>query len=265
MKKILIIIAFCLCLIAVGILGTSCLLKKIANNAISNTVHYKDESKYSIGNFSYNAENVDKIEINWIFGDITLVESDSAQLNVTEDEDSMNEKEKLRYFLDGRTLKIQFWKSNYIGNIKSLKKDVTIEVPRNIKIQIDQVSGNIEGENLDLRSLDLDVVSGRVHIQTLKTYDLNVDSVSGFVKIGSLNAKDVSIDSVSGNVDIGLNSGNEVEIETVSGSVDIKLNGLGATIDFGSVSGKYRQDNVFGDGTCKISVHTTSGDLHVEK
>lgn len=262
MKKVLgIVLAVVLSLTCI-LLCSSC--KLIRLKSAFNTVKYKDESKYSIGNFTFQSSEIDKIEINWIFGDITIVESDKAELSVTEDESGLKNNQKLRYLIEGRTLKIQFWKAYYKSNLSNRKKNLTIEIPQNIALEINQVSGNIESDKLTLRSLDIEIVSGNTNIDSLKTGELNIDTVSGRVNINSVNATYIEVDTVSGNVKMGLFSATEVEINSVSGDVSLKLNGLGATIDFNSVSGHYRNEAKYGDGSCSIEVDTTSGDLHVE-
>lgn len=235
------------------------------NKTLNYTVRYINESKYSVGNFEYQALDIDKIEINWVFGDVTIIESDKAELSVSEDESNLTTNQKLRYLIEGRTLIIQFWKSNYSGkgNVSKHRKDLTVEIPRNITLEIDQVSGNIESNMLNLKSLDIDIVSGNTRIDTLNVNDLNIENVSGNINIKSINAVDIDIDTVSGNVNLGIVSGKWVEIDSVSGDITLSLSGIGASINFNSVSGHYKNDAKYGDGSCKIDVDTTSGDLIV--
>lgn len=261
MKKIAGLFLLIIMLTACLVIFSSCGL--VLKN-VYNTISYLNESKYSVGNFEYQSSEIDKIEINWIFGDITIVESDNEVLSVSEKESALNTNQQLRYLIEGSTLKIQFWKSKYKGKLSNHKKDLTIEIPKGIKLEIKQVSGNIESVILNLESLDIDIVSGNTRIDTLTANDINIDSVSGNINIKSIKSNDIDVDIVSGNVNLGFASAKEVDIDSVSGDIVLSLNGMGATIDYNSVSGHYRNDKMIGDGGCKIAVNTTSGDLKVE-
>lgn len=259
MKKIIIAICIVLSILTVVAFLPSCAL------GVIEMVNYKNEAKYSIGNFTYDSAEIDKIEINWISGNINIVESDNDTLSVSENEDALKDNQKMRYLIEGRTLKIQFWKAKFRANVNSSKKNLTIEIPKNIELEINQVSGDVKSEKLTLRSLDVDIVSGKIVIGSLTSNDVHVDSVSGQVKIDSINADDIYVDTVSGNVSIGFSCAKKVVIDSVSGNVRLSLNGLGATIKFSSVSGHYGKGKTFGDGACEINVSTTSGNLNVEE
>lgn len=277
MKRIIPIIII---LVALIMIFCSC---SVVNNVKG--IVYKNADKYSVGNFEYQAEEIDSIEINWVKGNITLVESDNTTLSVKESGNKLNENQKLRYLIEGKTLKIQFWKSRYNGRIDSREKDLTVEIPKNLNIDIDQVSGNVISKKLITKSLDINCVSGNTRIDSLSATSLNIDNVSGKVnigniicnnvdidtvsgslKIGNLNGENVDLNTVSGHVDIALSQATNVAVGSVSASVDIKLNNIGATVDFNTVSGKYHSSNgskVFGDGACEIKVDTVSGSLTI--
>lgn len=253
----LLIIMLTVCLVIFSSCG-------LALKNLYNTINYVNESKYSVGNFEYQSSDIDEIEINWIFGDITIIESDNEVLSVSEDESGLKTNQQLRYLIEGRTLKIQFWKSKYRAKLSNHKKDLTIEIPKGIKLEIEQVSGNIKSDTLNLESLDIDIVSGNTRIDSLTSKEVNIDSVSGKINIKSINSDDIDIDTVSGDVNLGFASAKEVDIDCVSGDIVLSLNGMGATIEFNSVSGHYKNNKIIGDGSCEITVDTTSGDLKVE-
>lgn len=261
MKKVTGLFLLTIMLTAFFVIFSSC---GLALKNVYDTINYVNESKYSVGNFEYQASDIDKIEINWIFGNITIVESDKENLSVSEDESGLKTNQQLRYLIEGRTLIIQFWKSKYRGNLSNHKKDLTIEIPKGIKVEIEQVSGNIESDTLNLESLDIEIVSGNTRIDALSANELKIDSVSGNINIKSIKSDDIDIDIVSGNVNLGFASVKEADIDSVSGDIVLSLDGMGATIDFSSVSGHYRNEKKIGDGSCDITVNTTSGNLRVE-
>ena len=60
---------------------------------------YDDADKYSEGSFTYSSDEIHEIEINWIDGEIEIIQSDKAALSVTENSDTLVGEEKLHYYL----------------------------------------------------------------------------------------------------------------------------------------------------------------------
>ena len=85
------------CVGCITITGLSC----------SVPVRYSNADKYTAGNFTYESDKVDKVEIEWAAGGIKLLNG-KGTLSVTESgSDDLSEDEQMHWWLDGKTLKIK--------------------------------------------------------------------------------------------------------------------------------------------------------------
>lgn len=140
--------------------------------------------------------------------------------------------------------------------------------------RLDSVSGTMDGDKLLCKKrLKADTTSGDVCIDRLETPEADVETTSGSIDIG-LWGQEVEIGTTSGDIKLVLEKGESVEVESTSGGVTLKLGEKlgGAALDFDSTSGSLHADgyymeqgcHIFGDGSCKIQVKTTSGSLVVK-
>ena len=184
---------------------------------------YADASKYSVGSFSYRASGVDIVKIDYVAGDVTVVQSSSYTLNVTETGKNLSEAQSVHWLLDGDTLRIQYCRSGYTGNIPD--KKLTVEIPAGVQLEVSTTSGDIILEGLLTPSeTSLGATSGNLTVETLRTGRFEAGSTSGNKKIGSLYANEADFGSTSGNTKIG-------EI-------------LAENINFGGTSGNFEADNI---------------------
>lgn len=226
-KKIAIILSF-----VVFVLSLSALCACTYGNGI--TIHgglnYDNAESYSTGNFTYDSSTVTRVEIEWVMGDINLVQGSESTLSVSESGENLSNEQKMHYLISGNTLKIKFWKSRYSDkNVKEKDKNLTVEVPDGAELYVATVSGKIKSNYLLASSVKVESVSAEVNLVVVDCNDIDVESVSGNVKIG--------------------------------------LCGNGATVNFETVSGSYSSPfggKVIGDGKIKVDVKTVSGSLKVE-
>lgn len=267
---------------------TSCVTVKVGDS--TNYDKYDNSAKYTIGNFDYNASGVKKIVINWVGGKIDLVESHESVLSVSENATTLTDGEKMRYFLDGDTLRIHYCESGHIGLIDETQKYLTVSVPENVDIRINAVSSDVSATELNLESFDVNIVSGNVTIDSVTTNEFDVNSVSGDLSVGALSADKIDAESVSGNIELNsvvadkiktysvsgkvsatVSSATSIDSETVSGNIKLNFEGIGASVSYKTVSGDLSCDGatvsgksyVFGNGKVTVSAKTVSGDLTV--
>lgn len=267
---------------------TSCVTVKVGDS--TNYDKYDNSAKYTTGNFEYNAADVKKIVINWVGGKIELVESCESVLAVSENATTLTDGEKMRYFLDGDTLKIHYCESGHIGLIDETQKYLTVSVPENIDIKINAVNSDVSATELNPESFDVNIVSGSVSIDSVTTNEFDVNSVSGGLSVGTLFADEIDAESVSGNIELKsvvadkittysvsgklsatITSATSIDSETVSGNITLDFVGIGASVSYKTVSGDLSCDGatvsgksyVFGDGKVTVSAKTVSGDLSV--
>ncbi len=309
----------------------------------SHVSFYDHSDQYEVGNFTYNADGIDKVYVHWHGGSITFVQSDAATLSVSESGTTLNDEQKLHWFIETeekgkdeerttkRTLRIEFCESEYDGVIPSTEKQLTVEIPAGIELAIkdtaaDVTMGDHELKDLDIYSTSGDIttgsltvagadigsITGTIEIESLiATENVDMITTTGAIRVGTLQANAVDVNSVSGHVDVaavsastevvikttsgsiksnrmacskvniitasgkvemGFGYCSAVNIETTSGKVDLAFDSrLGARVRYETLSGKftcesYKMDGdkyVVSNGSCELTVYTTSGNLTV--
>ena len=259
---------------------------------------YANAEKYQCGGFDYSAAEVSEVQINWRFGKINLVESDAPTLRVTESGTGLEEYCRLHWLLDQGTLYIQFWEAGRSARADEKDKEITVEIPVNVRLSvkstsasvyaeritsdnsavIESVSGDVQIGALSSESATLSSTSGGIAISSAQvSREFRVDSNSGTVTVEALTAQTVKIDTTSGTVTMkNPEISGKTEIKTVSGKVNIDL-GLknGATLTYDTADSKNKlntsreyitdgESYIFGDGKCEIAVGSVSGTLTVQ-
>lgn len=263
------------CLLCAGLLGC------VMINGVSSFNQYPEAEKYSVGNFSYAAGDITRVEVDWVAGSIYIQQSDKATLQV-EETGELTEEQQLHYLLEDGVLKIQYCASGYTGTFPVKGKELTVEIPQDMDLSVDSVSGNVILGDGTFGELKLDTTSGKIEFGTVSaevcrldtvsgsirgeklscTKRLKADTTSGSVQVDWLETPEADVETTSGDVDLCL-YGQEAEIGTTSGSITLKLEkgkraevestsgsvtlGLGknlggATLDFDSTTGSLRAD-----------------------
>lgn len=270
----------------------------IINGGISNSVYYSDFDKYSVGSFSKEGLENNKLYINWISGNVIVSKGNDNTFRVYEETNETDDKYKMHYYDSDEVFYVQFCASEKIINHNFKQKDLFIVVPLNYSlenIEISSVSSGLLIKDLVLNEVDIENVSGEVKLENLNSQILSVDNVSGKVILSKVSSNDLSIDNVSGNitseelslnkVDIGTVSGNislsvinepnEIDLDTVSGGINLSIiDELGFSVKISKVSGDFNCEfptvitnkrYVHLDGTCLINISTVSGNVNINK
>ncbi len=293
MKKVRNILMI-LALVAVATVAVGC-TDSGSNSWTTDMGTYDNASLYSVGDFTYNISDVDKVEVDWVLGSVEVIESSEATLSVSENgANTLPNDQKLHWRLDGRTLKIKFWKSGYsTKDDVATKKDLVLEIPAGIVLDIETVSASIRAQSsLTMREVDFETVSGnincgnvscvgsaefettsgKIELGDIIATEIDVQTTSGSIVFNAKRATEVEVETTSGNCTIVIEEVPSVEIESVSAKVSVTISN-GANVSFSTVSGdlitakEYTKNNknyVFGDGACRIEVETTSGDLEIQ-
>ncbi len=265
---------------------------------------YANADEYKVGEASFAATAIRKVEIDWIGGSIEIEKSSGDTLHVVEDERSEKEEERMRYYLDGNVLKIKYCQSGLRTNIKAEHKNLRLDIPKGVELDLDcvsavvtvgvievsdfsveSVSGNITASRIDCAKADLETVSGTIVIGELNaTTSISMETVSGDVTVSGLSATFLEVESTSADVNLGLHLTNQsavegfrAEVESTSANVNFMLNAdMGASIRFETGSGKFHSErahtalgatryDIFGSlGKCLIEVETVSGNLRIQ-
>ena len=272
---------------------------RISGLSCTTPIRYSDANKYTAGSFTYESDKVEKVEIEWMSGGIKLLNG-KGTLSVTESgAGELSEEEQMHWWLDGTTLRIKFCKSGYQCDFTKAfnqKKELTVELPDFVDLDIDVASGKVSAENmLNLGKLELKTASGGTDIKYLSAKEVKVDAASGRTAFGAvtvsaafkvntasggltvdrISAGEIDVDSASGGVTIGIDTVEKIRIDSASGSVNLKLNRpeFGASVRCEKVSGSinvklpYEMDGEtykIGLGQTDIKISVVSGSVTIE-
>lgn len=253
---------------------------------------YPNAESYQTGAFSYEADEVQSIEIYWRCGKVNIVETDSSDLRVSESGGELPEKTAMHYLLEDGSLKIRFCESDAKINVSSQDKHLTIEIPKGIDLSVHTTSAPVQADALEQNSVLISVHSGGIRLGAVEAGDVNLssssgtiqsdsimtqalacDASSGAVRIGEVEAETIDVDTSSGSVILGILSAPDVDIHTSSGKTKLRLPEGGGSVSYTSSSGKLHTDvaferkgdlYVFGNGESRITVDSTSGNLEIQ-
>ncbi len=256
---------------------------------------YANADKYTAGAFTYRADEVKSIVLNWASGDVTLLNG-AGELSVSESGgETLSVSERLHWWLDGTTLRIQYCEAGYSHLIPKKEKHLTLTVPEDIDLNINIASGKVTADALTVDTLDLNTASGGVAFGTLTADTVKIDTASGGVTIEQatvahtlqadtasggftvdrISAETVKIDTASGGVTLGLDTVNKVDVDAASGKIRLKLFDpeAGATVRLSKLSGTFDcklpmtasgKSYTIGNGVIEINIDSASGGTSIE-
>lgn len=225
----------------------------------------------------FNAEEIDRLNIDWAAGKIVILPVEGSEIAVTEE--LLGEEDEMVLKLDGSTLYVEYSENAVSLNFGSInKKNLYITVPQDWvckELDIDAASADVQAEFLTVEKLESSTASGEHTFRDCKVEQLTLETVSGDLDYsGTLDKLDFG--GVSAQADVVLtNFPKSIDVETVSGDVNLTLpKECGFTLEKDSVSGHFsseletRKENgkyVYGDGQCKIDVEGVSASITIRK
>lgn len=243
--------------------------------AETEAVNFTDDSAHPVSE-RFNPESVRSMEIEWAAGSVEIVSSDVNEIQVCLSGNS----EPVSISLSGSTLEIRYTKKGLSFGIHNdiPESDLYILVPRDWqcrKLDIDAAAVEILVNGLCIQNVDIDIASGDISFTNCDVDSLDLDSASGDLKFtGCLNK--LNFDSASGAAVLVLsNNPRSIEMDTASGKLELTLPAdCGFTVERSSLGGhfdcefslqKHGDQQVCGDGSCKISMDGLSADLVIRK
>lgn len=152
-------------------------------------------------------------------------------------------------------------RSGIFGRDYSVRVNLTVEVPTNMHLSVEDGSGEITIRNID-GNLGIVDGSGKIEVEDIRGY-VRIDDGSG----------EVSLTKVGGNAEIDDGSG-RVEIDEVRG--DVRVDDGSGTIRISRVTGNVRIDDgsgdirlrdigrdvqIIDDGSGDVSIHNVNGSV----
>lgn len=258
---------------------------------------YEDSEKYSVAEETIKASDINELDINWTAGNVNIILNDKDEVEFYEESTkTLQDDEKLRYYISNGELKIHYMKSGikFKLNNNTLRKTLTIKVPKNLTdININVVSANIDIKDINVKTLDVDNVSGDITLANTIATVLSINNVSGTIEAnGNINkfevdtisgkasltgsVEEVEVDTTSGSIHINSNiCPNEIDINSISGTINITIpDNYGFIAKYNTVSGDFNCDfqasssknkAVYKNGNSEFEFNTTSGDININK
>ena len=278
-----------LCIITAMLLSGCHVKISVGTNGYLTGEYYSDAEKYSVGAFTYNSSEIQKVDVYWRCGEVKLVESDKEELCVKESGSKLTEKNAVHYFLSNGVLMIRFCESDAKININENDKRLYLEVPREIDISVHTTSATVEADTLDEKNILIAALSGDIQLGTVAAENINLSNGSGFVYATDVSAKSlkcntaagaVKLNDVSfgiaeittgdGNIELKLDKASTAVIRTSGGKVGMALPADGAEVSYITNSGKLLTDCVyerkgdlylFGEGKSNLAIESFNGNL----
>ena len=244
-----------------------------------NRYDFDNHPKYVKGGGTLN-EQITALDIEWLSGQVEIKyhTEDSVVFFESGDFKASDDTQMYHYF-DGTTLHVRFYRQGmHIGATPN--KTLTVFLPQSLKLNytdVELVSASLYVEELSSASMDIETVSGDVTLDGVRVDSLDASVVSGDFKASFLgDISELDVEAVSGDVHLDFESApNDMDLETVSGDVTIiHPESDGFTLEYDSTSGALscelptslnRGEYVFGDGSSRYSVESTSADLYIKR
>ena len=210
--------------------------------SVSGGLNYANADKYTVGDTTVTSP-VENLDIDWTSGPVNIEYHAGSGISVSETANkTLSEDDRLRWWLDGTTLRIRYAKSGIRFSF-NLEKKLTVSLP----------------EGTVLKQADIGTTSGDLFIPALAADDIRLNSTSGCIDAVTTTLK-LYASSTSGNVkvrqdgDIGA-----VDLSSTSGSVSCALGGSVKTLNANSTSGSVSLDVA---GTAEeVKAGSTSGNI----
>ncbi|MBR5960134.1 MAG: DUF4097 family beta strand repeat protein [Clostridia bacterium] len=221
---------------------------------------FANADKYTVGDTEINSA-VENLEIDWTSGKVNIEYHAGSGVSVSETANrDTSEDEKLRWWLDGTTLRIKYAKPQ-LTIFTNLKKTLTVSLPEGItlkNVDIDTTSADISVPSMTADEIKFDTTSGDVNA-VITAKKLSASSTSGDLNIqqdSEINT--ASFSSTSGNAAFTVPSAKKISMESTSGDISVTVSGTVEDIYLDSTSGSVKPDIA---NTDKAKFSSTSGDI----
>ena len=262
---------FTLLLLLTALLLTAC-----------NTYTYDGATAYrtASGELALETDDVQALDVDWVAGSVTVEAWEGDTVRVVENAKvSLSAGDKLRYRIDGKTLRIRYMQESVLS-ADLIAKDLLIQIPASLlltELELDTDSANAEIKDLSCTRYALESISGDITVASVGSVQvLELDTVSGASRLTFEALSHFEIDTFNGDVKLACQEApGDGEIATVSGDVELVLpEESGFTVEFQSTSGVLTSDlpltvsekrYVYGTGDSRYQIETATANVHIKK
>ena len=224
---------------------------------------YANADKYTVGEATVSG-TVENLFVDWTAGQVNIEYHNGEGVIITEKANQpLNEDDKVRWWLDGTTLRIRYAKPGFRISF-NLDKQLTVSLPAGTVLKsadISSTSGDLNIPGLVADEIRLGSTSGSISAVTV-TDKLTASSTSGNITVRQGDTVGtVDLDSTSGSISLDVAGSIEtVHLESTSGSMYLHLTSVGKA-ELSSTSGCV--DGVF-SAFRDLKIGTTSGSVSVK-
>ena len=201
---------------------------------------YPNENKYTVGGGTVSG-TVENLIVDWTSGQVNIEYHKGGDFIISETANrDLSEDDRLRWWLDGTTLRIRYAKSGLRINF-NLDKKLTVSLPEGTVLKaadIGTTSADILVPGLAADEIRLGSTSGSISAVTV-TEKLTASSTSGGITVEQkTDVGAVDLGSTSGSISCVLGgNASSVTASSTSGSISLAVAGSVETVDIGSTSG----------------------------
>ena len=190
-------------------------------------------STYGQVNYSYNADEVNTINVSCINHNIVIKKSSDENIKISYYQ-KVDNSNKYREPFDRKLIELQIAESvekidNFVFKSENKISTITIYIPegKTITFKGEAVYGTISVENCQFNSLSFETINGSIDIKDSIINNLTLNCNDGTIAIDGSEFKNVDIDNVSGNVTMNLiNSFNDYESDILSRYGSLSINNI---------------------------------------
>ena len=224
---------------------------------------YENADEYLPGNREI-SDKIETIDIDYLSGDVTLTESTSDKITITETSaKELDDLLKVHTWVDGKTLYVKYCTSAKRLDLNLLGKKLTIGIPKDVALndlKLDVSSGNVTAA-CSSKNIDIHCSSGDINLEQTGNSDfINAHTSSGGVELNLESAYKVDVSVSSGKININADNIRVLNSKTSSGSSIYTLANVPETSNLKASSGNITI-NLPKDADLSADLDTSSGDV----
>ena len=205
---------------------------------------YGNAEKYTSGETELK-ESIRNLEVGWVDGAVKIEYHAGNTILLREtSRKTIGEDMKMRWWLDGDTLRIRYAKPG-LRLSTGYDKELTVTLPEGIalsEVSLEATSGDLYAPGLKAETLKLETTSGTIRAEA-ETASLRAVSTSGGQEVTVKgNAKEIRLESTSGAIALSGESAGELEANSTSGGVAVAMSGKADHIRVHTTSGGIAAD-----------------------
>ena len=231
-------------------------------NNTSNEISYSDAEMFTSGGVEI-SEPVKNLDIGWLSGNINIIYHNDPTVVVSEtSEKEIGEKNRMRWRLDGDTLRVRYAESGTRMSFES-EKNLTITLPEGTSLDsalFETTSGSVEIPSLHADSFASKIKSGNINA-SVAARDIAAQSLSGDVRLKFEEKPDLAIvGSASGEVHIEGEDAETIRISSASGDIYTTMKNV---VDFGAFAASGNIHAIL-EHADRTDIKAVSGDVDVK-